>query len=245
MMHFFRRPEIHLDVFTDQAYIMESTPIDFASKHMPNWWKGLPNSELDSHTLQVNKTMKHCVGMIDFYKKSFCVPMWSDLAVTFQDGEYRWQYADQRSSAAAHPVEQYAGFLSSTCQHLKLDSPWLIKCKDEVNFLASQPTYSHGKHITNYIVLPGVVNFKHQAFTNIQLVFDTAINKTLLVPRGVPICMYTPMTEKKIVLHRHLVATSKMDSIKTENTTAFFTRSYLKTVKLKQKFSCPYKDETK
>jgi hypothetical protein len=238
MMHFFRRSKIHLDCFTNNVSAIEYAPIDHAIKHIPEWWRALPK-EIYANNIP-SPTMKTCVGMYDFYAKSICLPLWSELTITTKNNEYSWQFSDCVTEGIVHNKHQYAGFGDGTGQ-LKLESPWLFETKDTVHWAVSQPTYSN-KKVFDYVVLPGVLEFKHQNATNVQTLINLRENKTFCIPHNTPLALFTPMSDKKVVIHRHLVGWEMFKKLKTKRATPTFINSY-KTQQ--QKIKCPYKDHIK
>ena len=106
MMHFFTQPKIHLDAFTDLRYVVENAPVVNGIEAIPHWWKSLPKDT--GQFFFPTPTMKTCIGMHDYYRKSICMPLWSDLCVSVgQNGTYNWQFSDSRSKAEIHAPQQY------------------------------------------------------------------------------------------------------------------------------------------
>jgi hypothetical protein len=187
--------------------------------------------------------MKTCVGMYDYYNKSIVLPLWCDLQIKCDNnGAYCWQFSDGVSKAETHDPKQFHGFVDSTKYgHLKLCSPWSFKTKTSLDWLVTDPIYNRQEH-KNYFLTQGLLNFKHQSTTNLQLFLDISTAKSYLIPFGSTF-LFTPLTDKKVVVRRHLVteleynrATSKVSGAIT------FINNY---TKRKSISVCPYKDETK
>jgi hypothetical protein len=139
VLFLFPKKKIVLDCFTSHAYVIEYSPINFAIKHIPDWWKNLPKSYENG----LSKNMRHCVGMVDYYKKSIAIPMWSDLQIkTHGDKKYEWQFSDLQSEAAIHSRTQMGEFLDGY-GHLKLATPWNFVSEKDINWVWSHPTYSY------------------------------------------------------------------------------------------------------
>jgi len=241
-MHFFRSSKLHLDCFTTSSGVITYSPVDYAIKHIPDWWRKLPKQVFyDGNTTFPQATMRTCTGMYEYYSKSVCMPMWSDLNVAVSNGEYSWQFSDFQTEAIVHGKEQYVGFTSSDEGHLKLVSPWLFRTKEDVSWIISHPTYSL-KKLFDYTVLPGVLNFKHQPATNLQLLFSLKVDKTLNIAHGTPMQLLTPMSNKRIVVHRHLVTEAVYKKINDTQMGLTFINKY---INAKKSMRCPYKDWVK
>ena len=242
-MHFFRRSEIHLDCFTYRREVIEYAPVVTGAKAIPDWWKKLPKQvKPTAVSFYPIPTMKTCVGMYDYYNKSVAMPLWSDLAVAVADeGVYSWQFSDNTTSASAHPKEQYAGFSGVDFHgHLKLESPWLFVTKQDVNWILTDPIYSR-KNFKDYVLAQGLLNFSKQNGTNLQLFIDTTIPREYVIPFGTTF-LFTPMTDKKVVLHRHLVREESYRSRKAKTCPITFINKYRNQLSIPK---CPYKDDIK
>jgi hypothetical protein len=244
MMHFFRRSKINLDCFTEHKWIIESAPVDHAIKHIPNWWKALPKERYEDGKFFPLPTMKTCVGMYDYYVKSVCLPLWSDLAINVDSNlVYKWQFADGNTEAVVHSSAQYAGFDVGSAGHLKIEAPWVLKEKTGVDWVYSSPIYAMN-NITDYTVTPGILNFKYQHGINIQLFINLERAKTFKVAYNTPMAFLTPMSDKKVVIHRHLLAKEEYERMQKEHIPGSFINKYVNT-KNAQNNKCPYKDYRK
>ena len=241
-MHFFKRSKIHLDCFTFRRDVIEYAPVVNGIQAIPDWWKKLPKEVQVNGNIFPIATMKTCVGLYDYYNKSIAMPLWSDLCISIRSrNEYSWQFSDKITTALVHSKEQYAGVLQdSNFGHLKLESPWLFNTKSDINWILSDPIYNQ-KCFTNYVVAQGVLNFSRQSLTNLQLFINTTTPQNFTIPFG-SVFLYTPMSDKKVVLHRHLISEEQYKSKVTMSRTTTFISKY----KAQQKIiKCPYKDETK
>jgi hypothetical protein len=236
MMHFFIRSKIHVDCFTYRKSIVEHSPIVPAIKVIPKWWKDLPKQRYVDNNFFPVPTMKKCAGLIDYYTNSIAMPLWSDLAINITPGgHYEWQFSDNTSVAMVHSEKQYSGFIDNKPYgQLKLSSPWVFSTKKSINWLLTQPVYNE-PNFFNYVTVNGILNFYHQTQTNIQLFINTETPKVFTLNFGTPF-LFTPMSDKKVVIHRHLV--SKEEYISRENTTGIkFTDIY---TARKRTEKCPF-----
>jgi len=242
----FPKKKIVLDCFTTEEYILETAPIVPAIKLIPEWWRELPNAYYAEGSYSPTSTMKHCVGMVDYYKKSIVIPLWSDLIVDIKTAsEYQWRFSDRLSRATDHNMEQQAtGFLSGYA-HLKLHSPWLFKTKEDISWVWSHPVYNY-EHSNDVVSLPAVINFLAQPNTNINLLFNASTPKSILIPQGQPLAHLTPMSDRKVDIRRHLITQAEYTRLDRKNTNIVFLYKYAKILNRTKQFKdCPFHNHTK
>jgi hypothetical protein len=244
-MFFFKKPKVNLDCFTSDPLILKTAPVDFATKHFPDWWKALPNSYMDEGSFIPNTTMKKCAGMIDYYSSSIVIPLWSELIIDIDNQKgYRWQFADGRTNAVSHDQKQHTGFASDGYAHFKILSPWYFQTNTSMGWLYSNAVYNL-KDPTDFYMLPGVIDHSKQTSTNMQLLLDLHRSRVVTIDVGQPIAHITPLTEKEVVIHRHLVSESEIRKFNLEQKPISFIGNYSKRNQLKKKFSsCPFKNHT-
>jgi hypothetical protein len=209
---------VYLDCYTSNPNAYKAARISSAIHHLPLWWKRLLPTVERSVMAELPKfkrpgsTMRHCVGLTDMFKKSFCIPLWSDLVIrlepAMQDG-YAWRYADGNSKLSEHAAFQRGDFMPPEhFQHIKLDSPWYLHCDEDINFLFFDPFWPSYEGEEVAIIPPGLLNFKYQPGTNVNMFIrklpDEARDVTLKF--NAPLAFITPLTERKVVLRHHLVS---------------------------------------
>jgi hypothetical protein len=240
MIFLFPKKKVVLDCFTSAPEVFEFVPIVEATKCLPTWWKELPKNKVCFKSLDNLEAtnMKHCVGFTDLYKNSFVIRMWSDLLLgigKIGTTDYRWGYADKKSSLTFHPAVQRGSYLNEKeYQHFKLDSPWILKTNRYVNFFWAGATWNM-EQPEKIIWLPAVNNYYHQASTSINFMCKRENEtKEVLIPFAEPLIYITPLTEHEVVLKNHLVSNLELNTI--ENRTKFmssFVGSYSKLRKIK------------
>lgn len=239
-MHFLRTSKLVVDAYTTSINTIEVAPIDYGSSYLPAWWKALPKQTFVGSEFYPSPTMKTCVGMHHYYARSLVIPLWSDLHIKVEDGTYVWQFSDKESVGEVHSSTQFMGFSDpTTCGHLKLISPWKLKTKNQVDWIMSQPTYNMA-NIFDYTVCPGMLDFSKQHATNIQMMLNLSENKVIELPFRTPLVTLTPMSDKEIVLRRHLVSHTEANLLNAVSTPISFINKYI----LRNRVSavCPYKD---
>ena len=238
-MHFFTRSKIHLDCFTYRRDVIEYAPVVNGMDAIPEWWKKLPKENLTINNGFPTATMKTCVGMYEYYGKSIAMPLWSDLCINISsEKDYNWQFSDHGTTGVVHSGQQYAGALpNASVGHLKINSPWIFNTKSDVNWLMSDPIYNQNR-FRHYVVAQGLLNFFRQPGTNIQLFLDTSTPQNFTIPFG-SVFLYTPMSDKKVILHRHLISEEHYNS-KIQSASGI---TFINKYKTQQKITkCPYKD---
>jgi hypothetical protein len=180
--------------------------------------------------------------MYDYYKNSVAIPLWSELCVTVYDqANFAWQFSDKTSAASLHVERQYKGFsVAKTHKQIKLFSPWRFKTKEDLNWLFTNPIYNR-QELQNYLFCQGFLNFKHQTATHMQLFLDVSTPRTYIIPFG-SVFLLTPLTDKKVVIHRHLVSKEYFESIGEGGMPISFISKYKKQQRTTK---CPYKDNLK
>lgn len=247
MFFFFKKPEIIVDCFTADEGLVQTMPIEYSTKFMPDWWKKLEKQHLSPDRYYPSGTMKQCRGFVDYYSTSITIPLWSDLAIKVQENnQYIWQFSDRYSEAVVHGVEQRGTYLSDKKYgHMKLTSPWALKTKEQINWVWSQPTWNFDAP-EQLLIPPAVVNYKHQCATNVNMFFRVDTPREYLIPFGQPMAHLTPMTESKVILKRHVVTESEVRRIHATQSTFTFVNKYGTAIKNRERFAeCPYSKEIK
>jgi hypothetical protein len=241
MMHFFRRSEIHLDCFTSRRDVIEYAPVVNGIEKIPTWWKKLPKSYVEKGSFFPTATMKGCVGLTNYYSKSIAMPLWSELAINVLDkNNYQWQFADEISTATTHDANQFSGFNTSGYGHVKLNTPWFFETKHDIEWMLSCPIYSQDNH-NEFIFPQGLLNFKRQQTVNVQLFLNLNQPRSFVIPFNT-VFLLTPLSDSKVVIHRHLLTEEQFKIKGQTGVRSTFTNKYQVHNKVKK---CPYKDNVK
>lgn len=205
MNFFFKQSKIVIDCLTTNINAFDYFPIQKSASFYPNWWKNLPkyNNVQHANGLEINKsTMKGCDGLLSLYSQGFMIPIWSDLVIETQGTNYRYQFADETSIIGHHDLQQMSQEFSNFV-HVKIQSPWRLKENKGIKFAFIQPSYNQVKTLLDWQVLPGVVDFKYQSATNINLI--CAKGRRFEIAAGLPMAQLIPLSEKEIDLRLHMV----------------------------------------
>ena len=224
-MFWFKKKEIVLDCFTTDPFAFEYAPISHASKHIPEWWKDLPShvtfhNGLSNHNNKEVPSMKACRGFTDLFMSSYVLPFWGHLQINLIDGtqltsEYDINYTLDSGvqPLVSHLNSQFTGFTSKEFKHIKLASPWKLRTNTYVKFLLGDCIWNR-RNLTDYNILPGVLDFKYQPNVNINLMSDYRQSPRLIkFEPASPLAMITPLSEKNIELKLHLIDNKEMEKV--------------------------------
>lgn len=224
-----------LELYTSDPAIFKYSKWENANKHKPSWWKRLniPGKN------QEEANMKHCAGFNDLYSNAITVPMWCEFRANIPPigiDQLTYEFANPKAGLDIHPENQRNNFLpDSEYQHMKLLSPWVATCEEPVEFLMTN-TFWDMPEPFSYFVPNGVINFKHQAASHVNIVVkkDVAFKK-LFVQQGTPLVLLVPLTERKLVLKYNLISEEEFRRLYEEkNASLWFTQKYYKAKK------CPF-----
>lgn len=214
-MFFKKDKKIVLNCYTYRADVYNYFPIVETKKTFPTWLKNVKKTYFNSEK-DYFESVKGCPAFVAYFTKGFVLPMWSDLSLEAGpkgSNSYRWQYSDLKSRVGMHLYSQL-GLSETEHQHFKLVSPWVFSCSEDVQFLFSRPSWRFGDIPETVEVLNGVVSYKTNAGTNINmLVKRTEAPQEFIIKAGTPLVHIIPLTERKIIIKTHLVTREVWDSI--------------------------------
>jgi hypothetical protein len=214
VIFFIKRKKLVLDLFTCQQQVFDVAKPNMASQFFPDWWKELKTQIPDSHVVP-QPTMRRCMGFVDHFKHGIIIPMWSDFRIEVGQIGTQNHYAlcsDGYTPVVQHPTGQRGNFAPSDkyC-NMKLESPWAVKCKEDIYFKWEQPTWNM-KNLNAYVVLPATVEFQYQHSINVHLMFPRSTNPEVRqINFGEPIVHLTPITERQLDLRHHMVTPTEYD----------------------------------
>jgi hypothetical protein len=244
-MFFFKKKTIVVDTFTYIGSAYELFRIELAKKSIPEWWKKLPTAieTANAYGLSVDRsTMKSCPGITELYKNGIVIPLWSDLILeTNSNNEIRYQWAhDQSADIAFHAPVQHGNSFNNHI-HFKIQSPWLIKETSGVNWTWLEPTWNILYEHSNIRVLPGVLNFKYQRDTNINI-FVPKERQRFELEAGLPLAHLIPLSDKQIEIKHHLISKDEFTRMSNNIGSFKFKNSYRTMLKIKedQEPKCPF-----
>jgi len=220
---------IDLHFYTNLGYVHEFGSIQTNSFTKPKWFtKILPQNYLGTSIPE--KTLKRCPGVQDYYKKIIQMPLWSDLELEIGpkgSDFYKWTFSDKMSSCRVHNADSINNYRKSEeFQHLLLETPWVVKCNENISFLVCQPLW-HTFDFPTISITQGILDFHTQSSCNAQA-FITRTNKkqNILIPHGTPILELMPLTDKKIQVHNHILDELEYNKLKSYSPYTKFSGGY-------------------
>jgi len=206
--------KIYVDAFCKEKFIVDAFPISRMNKHIPEWFKQLPSEFYQNANDGLNRyqsaTIKRCPGFVEFYKKGFTIPLWSDVTIaSFVNPDEKrigWAAHSPSSSATlAHHHPNQLGPAFDNYFHLKFNSPWACREKTGVNFLLTSISWSSIDLWDKIYTAQGILNFKHQPSTNINC-FIHRKNYDFILEAGTPMVGIFPLTEKEVEFKCHHIS---------------------------------------
>jgi hypothetical protein len=244
-MFFFKKDKIIVDCFTANQTAYEFYPIEKSNKYIPEWWKQLPVSkELPTARggmAMEQSSIKRCSGFTNLYTRGYILPLWSDLQVSTSTNGYEYMFANTvvEPGIERHNEWQY-GESFNDYWHMKIFSPWMLKQHNKCEFAMIPVIWNNPENWSNFTVLPGVVDFKHQHSTNINLFFEKDRPK-VLISAGTPLYQIIPLTDLLVEFKIHLVDPLEIDRLNKRNAGTFLnTYNNTKKIDLKKEKTCPF-----
>lgn len=231
---FFKKKVITLDCFTANYNAYTYYPINLSKDYYPSWWKDIQSKyESTEFGIKVDRpTIKRCTGILDLYSNGFSLPLWSDFVLETNDNQYRYIFADNTSNITSHNQEQMGENKYFGKLHLKIISPWAIKESQGVKFSFIQSSWNFMDDINKFHILPGLLDFKHQNQTHINILSEQ--HQRIELNAGTPLVMMIPLSEKRFQIKNHLVDELELGKIvNTSNSTPWFANTYKKSKKEK------------
>jgi hypothetical protein len=248
-MFWFKKKQIVVDCFTTHRSVYELYKPDRAIKFFPDEIKSMPNyyEDVDASTkiTQTSGTIRKCIGLLDYYKTGFILPMWTDFicqpktAVAKETAIAMVQLPFYYSS---HDRQQYPGMFEDYF-HVKLSSPWLFREKTGVNFMWNSAIWNLHKNLKQFTVVPAAVSYNYQSQTNINI-FINKESENFTINSGTPMVHITPISEQKVVIKHHLVDQDEYSKIGIpDDFSKLRPERYLRWIAEKQKAQskCPFR----
>jgi hypothetical protein len=235
MIFIFKKKKLIVDAFTYERYInvYEAMPIDYSHKFYPQWWKNVNKGERTKDSIL---NVKGCIGIANVYTNSITLPMWSDIELDVVSGE--WRFSDGFSKLDFHPQVQRGEFKKDHL-HFKFICPWYLKSEKGVNFSYIGDYYNHNDLPIE--VAPGIVDYYYQHSINFNFLVPKQVKK-VFIPVGTPLAIITPLTEREVILKRHLVSDEEYMKIYAKHSPLSFGRKYYTNKRLReaQETKCPF-----
>jgi hypothetical protein len=238
VLFIFKKPKLVLDFFTTEQYVYDNNKIDYAHKFYPEWWKNTP--KYMSKGVGDAGTIKKCIGLIETFKTGIMIPLWADLSMRIQNNSCQYQFADYKTNISQHTPEEWNTYADDVkFIHIKIITPWKCKSKSDTKFYFTAPTWNHPLDVP-YKILSGVVDYKYQYATNINMMVDVSTANNLVINQSTPMAHLIPLTDKEVIVKNHLVDEKEFNKLYTSFTFTNFYKINKKRIGEKEKRKCPF-----
>lgn len=245
-MFFLKKKKIVLDCFTDDICVYTYHSIKKASAYFPKWWKSLPKTfDVIEGTQTIQQsTIKRCDGILSLYQKGYVLSAWSDIQIKSKDNTFEYYFAKVHENPNLELVSNHDklsfGSQFDPKMHLKLMSPWLFREKTGCQFSWNPVLWNHPESWNDYTILPGVIDFKHQFATHINLFLEPNREK-IFIEAGQPLVHIIPLTDKEVEFKCHLVETKDLEKLSKLSNYGSMNQNFKKIKDdLKQQSKCPF-----
>lgn len=218
MNFWFKRKKIIIDCFTTNVTAHDVFPMAPSKEFIPKWFKDMPAfTEPEADALTKTRNMKGCTGFRDLYDTGWIIPLWSDVIVNVSDNRtpnrhLNFQFADARSELKFHGPEQRGTYMPIyKYTHMKITSPWKIRCNKYVKFMYTGVPYNF-EGGSALLYLNGIMDFKYQHGTHANFFVEHRDQEQqFIINAGQPIAQIIPLTEDEIEFKTHLILESEVD----------------------------------
>lgn len=214
----FKRKQRTVDCLTDDPSAYKYHAISPATNFFPEWWKKIPAQQLvpGNNGLYVDSpTIKKCVGFMNLFQRGVVLPLWSSIDIETNDRGYRYSFAKQHYNkdlplSEHHPDWQYGPTFDKQL-HMKLMSPWFLVQNHYYEYVFQPMTWNTVGQWNEYTVLPGIMDFKYQNSTNVNMFLEK--NSRITIEAGTPMYQIIPITDDEIIFKNHLVDSKEINRI--------------------------------
>ena len=211
---------IVLRAFTATPRLAEILPPIAVAECPPQWWKGLkPETHLVNPRSAKSSipTIKRCYALQHLFGRAIGLRLWQDINIAVpQDAAIIAEGVSRHvpSVGMSHPAFQFAGAFAPTLRHYKLHSPWLFVC-DRASHFAWMSAFYHRIDPSAFHVMPGVVEFRYQHGTHINLLINTAGNERieLSLSAGDMMVYLLPVEASPVKIIAEEISESEMERI--------------------------------
>jgi len=182
--------------------LKETAPIQPAMTFMPEWFKKMPAQYMKKiMTPDIGKgaplsSTRLCPGLVEYFKKGFIVPLWSDLLIDVsrkgKEVKWFWKFADDEYKLDVHSPEQFLNYVPGHAQktiHMvfKVISPWTVQLPKGYSMYQLPVYYQFDP---NFHVLPGI--FPGDTYSELHSQLCVTTLDQFIIKRGTPIAHYVP-----------------------------------------------------
>ena len=152
----------------------------------------------------------------------------------------QYQFGDYSTNTSQHSPEEWNTYGDDTkFIHIKIISPWKCKSKSDTKIYFTAPTWNHPLDVP-YKILSGVVDYKYQYATHINMMVDLSVNNNLMIKQSTPMAHLMPLTDKEVVVKNHLIDKKEYDNLYTSFTFTDFYKINKRRIEKEEKSKCPF-----
>lgn len=203
---------VYLDLYTNNKLAYDYFSVKATNKFVPEWWRELPAYHVDTDSglksaSNTYPTAKHCPGIVDTFKYTFGLPLWSDLTIAAKGGgeaEVKYPISSENDFVYGSGYRRGEFYREGKYLHLELETPWQgVSSDTSVNWYYTPASWHYDAAITdNLWFLPGILNFKYSHLTNFQLLMHD-FNHSVDLAAGTVMMYLVPMTEREVIVRSH------------------------------------------
>jgi hypothetical protein len=193
IFNFSRKEKIKLDAYTIVGDLIDIIPPTLSKNNLPEWYSRLPKGgEIPN--------VRHCSGFKDLHNEGILIRAWSDMEIEISpDESVQFDVAckdELKDPIERHDIKNQATGAWPGYTNLKLVSPWWFKCNKPVKWAMLPPVW-HTKDPLDWMVVPGMLEFKYQHATNVNLLFKLKSEPFMVrIKAGQPLVHMVPMFDE-------------------------------------------------
>jgi len=238
-----------VDAYTFRSDVYNYAKIEKATNFYPDWWKKLPAEKFSEGEMKPALNMKGCTGFVNYFRKSFVLPLWSDVRLEIGPigtENYRYQFSDEASEIDVHNSKEWGDFFSPLeYQQIKFMSPWILRTNRPLEWGWLMPQWNYTGDLREISVLQAVDDYYYQHTTHVSTAIKRDTHtKYINVAMGTPLVHLMPLTEKQVKFKHHLVTPDEYFKIERSSFSRLkFIKPYYHLKKIKEAKSsnkCPF-----
>jgi len=194
----FNKKIIFSSYYWDVEVVKES--FDSSPKNFPGFLKTMPSVEFCPFSKvfrPAQKTIKSCSGFVNLFKRSILFKMPCDFHAIFDEEKILECDAGSSSNARESFISIHNN--NQLLKYVKTDYKFIVKIQPQVFITSNVSTLMHTSffHFNNLDITPGILHKKFAGDLNFFIGIKKG-QKELLIKKGTPLCLLTPLTEKKV-----------------------------------------------
>lgn len=164
------------------------------------------NPHLVDNSTNYNSTIKRCHGIYEYIKSGFIIPLWADFSILVSKDYVSVVGGKNYKDNTTIHDEKQGGEVIKDYHIIKLNSPWVFSTNVDIPFLFTTNFYDTLSNEQNFIISPGIADFKYQSGTHIfLLVKKSDTPKEIILKLGTPLLKLIPLTQQPVEIKTHLV----------------------------------------